>query len=108
MIISSHFAPARLPINQKVIVFNFCESSDIYTKKLENELHTELNAIPDKRSFIELLRPPIFDITKTKIDIVKAPIKPINPIELLPKILPNPRITERVAPRDAPDDTPSI
>jgi len=80
----------------------------MYKTQLENAVQTAPIAIPERTNFDELERPPIFDNVITANVAARAPKKAIIPIELLPNIVPKPSIIAVVAPRDAPDETPSI
>jgi len=105
-----HFAPARDPIVQN---FTDCIPSALLAIeiiKLDKALQRALTTVPERTSLADDILPPSDDNSKTIVAEKRAPINAQKDVPFIVSKLkdPMPNIIENVAPREAPDDIPSI
>ena len=105
-----HLAVASEPIVQNFI--DCIPSALLATEiiKLEKAVQRALTTVPDKINFVEEARPPKLDNVNTIIVAIIAPINDQNATPETEKTCkdPTPHIMEKVAPSEAPDETPKI
>jgi len=105
-----HFAPARDPIVQN---FTDCIPSALLAIeiiKLDKALQRAFTTVPERTNLADEILPPSDDNSKTIVAEISAPINAQNEVPLIVSRLkdPTPSIIEKVAPKEAPDEIPSI